>query len=150
MVWGNVGFGKDKLRQAAQIALSYAQLWALCWVVSVALSCIDSIWQPSRITKKEILALFRYVGLFNHHISYALIYLQWLIWDLRAKRQINYFPSLCKHEEYMKDRQYNFDPSIYLICALCKIKLPPEKWSTETETLKECHKDSVKAIQFAG
>ena len=85
-----------------------------------------------------------------HHISYALIYLQWLIWDLRAKRQINYFPSLCKHEEYMKDGQYNFDPRIYLICALCKIKLPPEKWSTETETLKKCHKDSVNAIQFAG
>ena len=127
MVWGNVGFWKDKLRQGAQIALSYAQLWALCWVVSVALSCIDSIWQPSRITKKEILALFRYVGLFNHHISYALIYLQWLIWDLRAKRQINYFPSLCKHEEYMKDVQYNFDRRIYLICALCKIKLLPKK-----------------------
>ena len=44
--------------------------------------------------------------------SYALIYLQWLIWDLRAKRPMNNFSSLCKHEEHMKDTHYVFDPRI--------------------------------------
>ena len=52
---------------------------------------------------------------------------QWLIWDLRGIRQINYFPSLCKDEEYMKDTQFNFDPRINVIYALCQIKHPPPK-----------------------